>query len=400
MDKVKSILFLTTANLATNPRCFKEVQSSIRFGYKPIIVAFHVGGWSVEIEKKINEHIDKLEIHYIDSTKSGGFNWLIASIIHKALSYFPVISKNSVLLKSILIDKKSFLLTQFINKSKIQSQIVIAHNPGSFYAAAQFAKTYRAKLVFDIEDYHPGEYKSLKHRIWMENYMISILPLANHISCASQMIEERVVDLVGDTIKNKINFVNNNFPSSEFLMPKEISGKIKLVWFSQNIDYGRGLEIILPVVDRYSNEIELTLIGNLRLGFYQNELVNRNYIKIANPLTQIELHKKLSGFDIGLAIEDVDENENRNICLTNKIWAYFQSGLFIIATNTKAQSEFIELFPFHGELMKYEESNIADCLERIFAKIEIIRIQKNKRYILAKDYSWDIEQAKFLNVIN
>jgi hypothetical protein len=144
----------------------------------------------------------------------------------------------------------------------------------------------------------------------------------------------------------------------------------------------------------------LTLIGNLRLGFYQNELVNRNYIKIANPLTQIELHKKLSGFDIGLAIEDVDENENRNICLTNKIWAYFQSGLFIIATNTKAQSEFIELFPFHGELMKYEESNIADCLERIFAKIEIIRIQKNKRYILAKDYSWDIEQAKFLNVIN
>ena len=397
---MQTILFLTTANLVTNPRSLKEILVAKELGYKTIVVAFHLGGWSVELEKKLFEYISDFEIYYLDATKSDGFDWLAASIIHQLFSFFPFLTKKNIAWESFLIDKRSFQLTCFLNKNKFDAQIVIAHNPGSFYAAAKYAKTNNSKLLIDIEDYHPGEYKNPKQRNRMEKYLISILPFANHITCASPMIKKKVVELIGDTIKNKTTTINNNFPRSEFVLPKELNGKIKLVWFSQNIDYGRGLEIILPVLDCYSDEIELTLIGNLRLGFKQNEIISRNYIKFIKALPQIELHQKLSCYDIGLAIEDVESDENRSICLTNKIWAYLQSGLYIIAINTKAQSDFIKRFSFHGILVNKEESDIKACLEKIICEIETIRSQKNKRFLLAKANSWDNEQVKFINIID
>ncbi len=73
----------------------------------------------------------------------------------------------------------------------------------------------------------------------------------------------------------------------------------------------------------------------------------------------------MSDFDIGLAIEDPTADENRNICLTNKIWSYFQAGLYIVATNTLAQQQFMQLFEQHGCICSLTGNNIEYTVQKI-----------------------------------
>jgi hypothetical protein len=92
-------------------------------------------------------------------------------------------------------------------------------------------------------------------------------------------------------------------------------------------------------MDEFDQTIELTLIGNAILSFTEKWIKPRSYINIVPSMHSVDLYRSLSQYDVGLAIE-TEKEENRKYCLANKIWAYFQSGLFILATNTLAQNQF------------------------------------------------------------
>ena len=113
----------------------------------------------------------------------------------------------------------------------------------------------------------------------------------------------------------------------------QIEGPLRLVWFSQNISAGRGLEYILPPLKKFVGTIELHLFGNLDGAFYEAHLKPMKNVFIHEPLPQKKLHNNLSNYDVGLALE-IATDRNRDICLTNKLLAYFQAGLFVFASDT------------------------------------------------------------------
>jgi hypothetical protein len=173
---------------------------------------------------------------------------------------------------------------------------------------------------------------------------------------------------------------------------------LKLVWFSQNIDFNRGLEKILPVLDGFASEIELTLIGNLRSGFNHQQINHRKYIRVKEPLPQKMLHLSLDHYDIGLALEDGTEDENRNICLTNKIWAYVQAGLYIIASGTPAQVQFAAGYPDQVMVLPNDESGYKQIIGSLILQKKQIRIGKPGRFTAAKAISWEQESEKLLTI--
>ena len=298
------------------------------------------------------------------------------------------------------MDKRSWLMKRAMKS--IKADLVIAHNMGALYPAWWYSKKYKVPFAFDMEDYHPGEKihtDNLNEKNRRKFLLKKLLPDAHYLSYASPMIGSYGLKLVGgDNLKSHF-LVNNAFSYSEFIAPETKNGKLKLVWFSQYIDAGRGLEGVLPIFDAFHDQLELHLFGSLRDNFYNETLKHRKYISIHNPISQMELHHALADYDIGLALESIHQDLNRDICLTNKIIAYSQAGLYILATDTKAQKDFIEKNPQNGLVISTEYTDLYDKMEWVLDNLEEIRQKALMRYELNKRLSFENESLKLINSV-
>ncbi len=166
------------------------------------------------------------------------------------------------------------------------------------------------------------------------------------------------------------------------MLPPTITKKtLQCVWFSQNIDKGRGLEPLITVLRYFKGEVELHLYGNANPLFYELYLSGNPQIVLHAPVPQQQLHQLLALYDIGIALEDISSNFNRSICLTNKLLAYYQAGLYILATETNAQKQFLKQHPSHGIITSL--SNLKEGLQQLIQQKETIRAGLQTRYTAA-----------------
>ena len=275
----------------------------------------------------------------------------------------------------------------------------IGHNPGAMLPTLIAAKKFNCKAGFDVEDYHSEEGMDKKLQMLTKKLMVNLLPQFNYVSFAAPLILEQVkVDVV---IESAPWFtVLNYFSKSEFYEPLNLGiGPVKMVWFSQNINAGRGLELILPFVKQNCFTVELHLIGNLNQDFHEHNLRNFDNIIFHLPMQQSELHKILAQFDIGLAL-DIPVDRNRDLAITNKLLAYLQAGLYVIATETSAQKDFLNDWQHHGTTFNYTINNFQSIVEDIIDKIDIIRKEKDARFKAFNNNNWETASIQLLNQWN
>ena len=395
----KHLLLLTSTNLACNPRCLKEVKLLRSKGAKVSVVAFHLHNWSDEIEKKLNSELSDVCFNYLETTKKELLPWLISSAFEKISRLLLVFFPSSLFLSAMAVSKRSWLILQWTKKNKTTADFVIAHNPAAFYPAYRLAKKSNIPFALDIEDYHPGEHSPLLVKQAVSFLMTQLMPKTAYTSFASPMIKLYSEKLLTGKSNSSI-VINNVFSKEEFIAPVTHiteTEKIKLVWFSQYIDYNRGLEKVLPVLDMFSDSVFLTLIGNTRDNFFLKELKERKYVHCIASIPQAELNRELSKYDIGLAIEDGTADLNRDICLTNKIWSYFQAGLFIIASDTAAQKLFLAEHPLHGTCTSLINEKLRFTFQQVVENREAIQVAKKNRFETARPFNWENESAPLLN---
>ncbi len=289
------------------------------------------------------------------------------------------------------VSRRSDLLIQALSKVS-RPDWVIGHNPGALWPAYIAGKKFVCKTGFDVEDYHPGEGNNHYLQQLSKQLLREVLPSMNYVSFAAPLIQQAVERDFDMAPPNWFTLMNY-FPALEFTAPPAINeGPVKMVWFSQNVSYGRGLELVLPAVKKMTGIVELHLIGNMDETFYQQELKSVPNIIIHSPMSQKGLHQKLVNFDIGLAL-DIPVDINRNIALTNKILAYLQSGLFVLATNTDAQHDLLTGLPGHGYCFDLKENSSTAFIERVVAEINSIRGQRLERYNSFNNQNWETASA-------
>jgi len=280
---------------------------------------------------------------------------------------------------------------------KIQSaDWVIGHNPGALWATWFAGKKLNCKMGFDVEDYHPGEGNNTQQQQLIKKIMKDLLPKMNYVSFAAPLIMNEVKKDVGNDNLNWFSILNY-FPEEEFSSPQiNIGGRLKMVWFSQNISAGRGLELIIPVVKANPIKIELHLYGNIDYAFRDKWLLAENII-IHEPQLQKELHRALGLYDVGLALE-IPEDLNRDLCITNKLLAYAQSGLYILATNTIAQQSFLENHPKAGVCFNHRKNNSSFVLNSLLEDVYSIRQHRLARFENFKKTNWETESVKLMEI--
>ncbi|QDO93694.1 glycosyltransferase family 4 protein [Formosa sediminum] len=426
---MKHLLFLTTNNLATNPRLVKEVQLALQLKHRVTIIMFKLNNWSdaksIQLKNQLyginNNDEDYLTIEEIEAIPLNKLKWIYWGVLEKLAKKVSGLITTNFKLNALANNRRSLQIYNAAKKNKDIPALICAHNMGALYPAQKLSKLWNVPFIFDVEDYHPGEIVSTggdvaKNRT--EFLMKSFLPKAKSITFASPLIGEYTLNLIGGHTSHTI--VLNGFNDNEFkLLPQtEIDSNkketaLKLVWFSQKISFGRGLEQLfkaLEVISKSSADIEihLTLIGELDANFKTEELSKickkledtNLSITIKEPLGQQELHAQLNQFDIGLALEFNSRDLNRQICLTNKIITYAQAGLFILATNTQAQEQFISAYPELGVLSGQSEIEISKTIIQLYQNKDQIKANKTVRFQKGKTLSWDAEQIKIQELWN
>ncbi len=388
----KHILILTSTNLACNPRCLKELRLIVDMKISVTVVAFNLHNWSTERERELNKELQGINFQYLEGSRKNFFPWLLSSIFEKAGRILLPFFSSNLSLCALAVSKRSWLLFRWIKNCKVKPDLIIAHNAAAFYPAYWLAKKNKIPFALDIEDYHPGETIPATVKKGVSILMKNLIEKSTYASYGSPLIMQYCEKLL--EVSNPCSFVINNFfPGSNFKhVVTVITEKIQLVWFSQNIDKGRGLEELLSVFTRFNDAFELTLIGNPKEPFCSKEIKNKRGISIVNSVHPTVLNLMMKQFDIGLALEP-GKDLNNTIALSNKILTYFQAGLFILASDTLAQELFIQQHPAHGICSSLMKESLIHSFERLLKDKEQIRALRSNRFKNAAAFNWENEST-------
>jgi hypothetical protein len=382
----KNILFVTTLNLATNPRLFKEARLALDNGFEVEIVCFEFNNWSYHNNQLLKDSLKGAIIHNLPAGRNHFFKWFSSVVSEKLCRMIQLLIPLPLPLLSQAISRRSWLLNNELSKIK-SAGIVVGHNPGAFWPAMKFAKEKNCRLGFDVEDYHPGEGRNTLLSRLNTRLLKRSLPHADYVSYASSMIKMEVEKYVD--VNNFIGLtLLNYFSAAEFCLPKKNDGLLSFIWFSQNISHNRGLELVIPVFEKYAHQAILHLYGNLNTVFYREWLKDRKGIKVHNPLPQLKLHESLGQYDIGLALEP-GKDLNNQLALSNKLLAYMQAGLYVVATKTIAQENFLSEYKDHGQIFEPKELEFENLLSKLILIKEEIRSFSEKRYHNFKFHCWE-----------
>lgn len=401
-----SIVLITTGQPATNPRIVKEANALQGAGLEVIVLYCHFINWATEADKNLLKKVTwKYKLIGGSPFQNKGL-YLFTRMRFRLARLMNRYFGNKILFAERAQARAYDELLKGAKKNK--ADWYIGHNLGTLAIAVKAAKHNNAKAGFDFEDYHRGENDSasseeLARIIYLENKYV---PQLNYISAASPMIDQKVTAHFPSQEKSIITLLNC-FPLSQqpsFREKTTGDNTLQLFWFSQTIGIHRGLEILIEALLQLNDSsVHLTLAGKCNEDFKQYldlyAISIKDQIHFAGIIPPDELPAFASRFDVGLAME-LPLPENRNICLTNKIFTYLLAGNAIIFSETAMQKAFNQeysvgesfelggVIELKGLLLKYKDAKVLES-------------QRKYNYSLAQElFNWDKESKKLINRIS
>ena len=382
-----SLLFITTLSLSANPRLYKEILCAQEAGHQVQVLCFRLGNWTDAQDDEKIRALPGVQFIRLSATRTPFFPWLISSLLEQMARRLVSWWKRPFI-DSLAAGKRSFILKFALRGHRMKPDWVIAHNPAAFLPAKRFAAHSGARLGIDVEDYHPGETSDPKASASMRRLMRHTLSAADYVSFAAPLIRRETASDMGGELAGWMTILNW-FPSAEFSPPPATpSGPLRLVWFSQVVTARRGLELVLPAIIAAGERVELHIFGQPDPAFTDRHTGRARNIFLHGPVRQSELHQRLGGFDIGLAI-DVVADRNRELAITNKILAYLQAGLFLAVTETEAQRSFMADHPAHGLIFSPDPLAWEGLLNELLDRKEGIRTAHQERFNAMRAVGWE-----------
>jgi glycosyltransferase involved in cell wall biosynthesis len=219
---------------------------------------------------------------------------------------------------------------------------LIAHAQAALPVAARAAHRLGARLGFDCEDLlaeagsdPPDRVRAIEARY---------LPLCRYVSVPSRAIAAWLEEQY--SLRDAVVLYNVWPAALRGAMAPPLqrppSARLRLHWFSQTIGPGRGIEDAIDACGELRAGVELHLRGSAAEGFQplleQRAQARGVALHIHPRVDHDELLQTLEGFDVGLALERADR-QNQARTASNKLFAYLSAGLAVAATDTPGQRE-------------------------------------------------------------
>jgi glycosyltransferase involved in cell wall biosynthesis len=295
---------------------------------------------------------------------------------------------------------------------RIPADLYIGHYPAGLVAAVSAARRRGALAAFDAEDFETGSYPlgagPGKMDRLIERFEREYLPQCSYVTAASPGIAEAYSTKYGIPLPTTIL---NVFPLAE--RPRELravppDGPLRLYWFSQTIALGRGLEDVVQAMGQLKGcNIELHVRGRWAPGhdtllfeLAASSGVRPRQVVAHEPGVPDQMACMAAECDVGLALEQ-PASQNRQICLTNKIFTYLLAGNAVIATATRGQQLIMETIGDAG--FSYEPGDVnalARGLRLWYENRNILQKARQESWDWGtRRFNWDLEKKKLVQQV-
>ncbi len=382
--------------MAANPRVWKEANALFRAGYDVTIrTTFYDAA-------KLKQDIELLDagIKYTASVNlikgQGSFGDRIVSRAWRKI-FFTVKKFTGRDSKHLLAYSPSKQVKKAFSE---HADLYIAHQETGLIIGYELLKKGK-KVAFDFEDWYSRDYLTqLRPVELLRNYESKALEAGWYITCPSHAMS-KALQLAYNTLKAPA-VIYNGFSINEtkalgFIQKQRGT----MVWTSQVIGPGRGLEKLLTCLREVRVGLELHLVGASDI-LYQKTLQTllsgtEHRIFFHAPRPHAELLSFISRFEIGLALENAYP-DNKDLTISNKILQYLQAGLKILATSTQGQAEVADACRgCVGLLDIHTTENWAAVIEELL-QVQDDNAQKNIP-VFERVFSWEAQEKNLLTLI-
>jgi glycosyltransferase involved in cell wall biosynthesis len=394
----KKICLLSDHHLSMNPRLWKEAFFYEKEGFEVIILTMWQSKNSLEKDFQI------LAGHAI--SYQSYLNLIPGEVNPISRFFYRARKKIAGQLQKYFKISTSWAISHspkkmFLRAMHEKANLYSAHLECAFFVGRNLIKAGK-KVSFDFEDWYSRDYlvpeRPVKLLAALEGFAIG-----NGLFCtaASQSMASALEDCYPS--KNIITALYNGFSSiSDGQSPNDRKDNldkapVNLLWFSRTIGPDRGIELLLKGLQVLDKPVNLHLLGEMTEG-YESILQNtfpfaKGHSLVIHPFIP---HSQLPGFigqfKIGLAIEE-NINDNRQLTITNKILQYLQSGLLVLASDTKGQREVAGLLPQSVTIVDIGKPiEIATAIKALIEKE--FTIQSNQHSQFEEIFSWEAQEKK------
>ena len=402
-NHARRIVILSTHQPAANPRALKEYETLKESGYKVKYIYSYNTEWSYKIDE---EKFAKGILPRQDFIEVGGnphhhqLKYFISRVLHR---FFSFLSGTIPFFKEMATARPAFALWRA--SIKYPAQLYIAHYLGSLHAGIRASGKYKAKLIFDAEDFHRGEAPPVTSKV--KNVAAiekKLFPRADIITSSSPLITAEYKKYFP---QKQIVTIRNVFSLKQLQHTRDDKEPaLKLFWFSQHIGYYRGLEIFIQALNYLPEAaVTLTIMGNTRSDQYIKQLLalskHPEKIIFRQTAPPEELPSIAAAYDIGLAGE-IPNCRNKEICLSNKIFTYLLAGNCILTSDMQGQQEFMDQYPGIG--FTYKHNDPVDLAHKIEVlnndRLLLKSCRQRARELAANELNWENEKKTWLPLVN
>ncbi|MCB0696260.1 MAG: glycosyltransferase [Chitinophagaceae bacterium] len=397
MSSPGSIVIVTDQHLSANPRVWKEADALARNGYE------------VEIITRANNAMRKKK------------DMAILQKLHPSVRYSPVVNAIKAEIPALrdIYYRSRLKLVLLAKRLGFESRYLLSTDPDKIYteSLSRNADLYIAhvecglfvgkhliqkgkKVAFDFEDWYSRDYLSPVRAVkLLSSLELHALQHGVYVTCPSVAMADALKQTYN--VADKPEALYNGFADSPVQEVANLrdDSMVNMVWFSQRVGPGRGLEKIAAVLKEVNTKVKLTLIGDCPPEYEAtlNDVFPKEHkLELVPPVSHTELDNMLQQFDIGLALEEIYP-ESRNKTITNKILQYLQAGIKVLATNTDGQVEVAGCFPSSVRTVRTNDTTgWAAELDALIA--EPVEREKIKE-VYHKHFSWAAQEVKLLSLV-
>ncbi|OOQ58083.1 glycosyltransferase family protein [Mucilaginibacter pedocola] len=398
MDTAKSIIcIITQSHLCRNPRVLKEAVTLAQNGYAVhVLTSIYSATLLHEDQKAISD--TGVQLHIIADNSARNFR----SFINRATNKVAKLLVKYELLQTPYA--LGYRYGQYLKKSKeLVAALYICHQEMPTCVGMALLKQ-GYKVAFDLEDWYSEDLLPEAQ----QGRPIELLEQAEAMALSKGAYTITTSHALADILYNRYggniaSVIYNVFPSPKLKAAEpNTAPPLRLLWFSQTIGPGRGLEEFISLLTDIKTGVEIHLLGAIDAAYKTQLLVlvaPQHSVHFHPLVPEGSLMDRIAEFDIGLALENTHPL-SRNYTITNKFFQYIQTGLPVIATETAGQAEAFEVFNPGIMLRKNDKVQSIKLLESWLSDPSALVQSAERAHEAAKYYNWETESVKLLKLVS
>ena len=301
--------------------------------------------------------------------------------------------------------KFSFYLSYHLLFTK--ADLIFAEDVYTLPFVVMFARIKKAKVCYDSREiYSQLAGLSTKKNVqafwsWIEKTCIKRVDIIMTTGELDSAYIEKKYNLEGTVVIRNLPLAQEIPESFDFRKHLDLREDDKILLYQGVILPGRGLRIIIDIIDRLPNCI-LVVLGDGEYREYFQSVVKEKKLNdkviFFGKVKQDELLKYTSGADIGLAIIE-NLSLSYYYALPNKMFEYIYCGLPVIASNLPQMKQITDKYNVG---MIVHEENKEEIVMAINTLVQDKEVRSKLAYnckIASLELNWQIEIQKLFNLL-